>query len=222
VKMNKPSKNLYRIGRPTKRPSQDELTKLGHLTLVLDDVRSILKKSRQHYPTMDDKLKSLKISVVKGKDGKPKVESNWQPYTPESIGDRELGLILEVLTCPTMIDATRKSKTKIERAMLPIYAEKAIQWAKLFADAPGMMIDALPKIKKRIGKLVGNPRQRVIHHYCLMNEMQRFYGPNDFCDRFWTAPANVLRDELKQQFPSVSITTKTIEKARESLRKKRR
>lgn len=98
--------------------------------------------------------------------------------------------------------------------MLPLNTAAAIQWAKLFADAPGMMIDALPKIQKRLNKLIGNPRQKVIHHFCLMNDLQRFYGQNSFCETFWTDPPNVIADKLKIELRESAITAKTIEHAR--------
>jgi hypothetical protein len=78
VKQQKSERNIVKpkMGRPVKRPDQNKLTWLGHVSFALDDVRSILQKSRERWPTMDDRFNSRKITVVKGKDGKPVVQSH--------------------------------------------------------------------------------------------------------------------------------------------------
>lgn len=140
---------------------------------------------------------------------------------PAHWGDNDLGLILEFFGMPGIIDATWKPKTKFEREfLLPANTMKAIQWAKLFAEAPQAMIDALPKISKRLNRFVRSPESKVVWFFCHRRDAQRFTGKNDFCQRFWTDKSDALACELNERFGSKKITSKIVEHARCLIRKK--
>jgi hypothetical protein len=215
-----------KTGRPVSMPIKSKMMKLGHLTLVVDDVRKILNESRRKNPSMDDSFNMMEIQVSKDANGKPVAKSEFNParlgQSDQFYSAQDIGLILEFFSTPGILDVNDVSgldglKKAQREWFLNEKKSAAIHWAKLFADAPAAMIDALPKIRKRINKLVGNPRQKVIYHYCLMNE--RFYGKNDFCNRFGTQPANVIAGELRKELREPSITEKTIEHARAALKK---
>ncbi len=217
-----------KMGRPVSMPSKSKMMKLGYLTSVVDDVRKILNESRRKNPSMDDSFEMIKISVSKDANGKPVVKSEFNStrlgQSDQFYSDKDIGLILEFFGTPRILDVNDVrgldglKKTQRERFLNELKSA-AIHWAKLFADAPAAMIDALPKIGQRINKSVGNPIQKVIHHFCLTNDLQRFYGANEFCNRFWTESANVIAGELKKELREPSITEKTIEHARAALRK---
>jgi hypothetical protein len=181
-----------RQGPPIKQPRTPVLKRLGHLSPILDDVRKILAKCQMPAQT-------LEISLSKGKDGKPKFDSTLQPITPQPISDTDLGLILEVANCPTVLRHT----------------EKAIQWAKLFADNYGMMIDALPKINNRLAVMFRSPQQKIVWHYLLCNDLGRFYRKfnDNFSARLFDETAEELACELSETLGE-TITAKHVEKAR--------
>jgi hypothetical protein len=229
MKKTKEQIALPKMGRPVSMPSKSKMMKLGYLTLVVDDVRKILNESRRKNPSMDDRSKMMEISVSKDANGKPVVKPEFNStrlgQSDQFYSDKDIGLILEFFGSPGILDANDvrglDGLNKSQREwFLNEIKSAAIHWAKLFADAPDAMIDALPKIRQRINKTVGNPRQKVIHRYCLMNDLQRFSGVNEFCKRFWVEPANVIADELKRELREPSITVKTIEHARAVLREK--
>jgi hypothetical protein len=89
----------------------------------------------------------------------------------------------------------------------------------MFSEAPLLMMDALPKINKCLNKFVNRPMRAVVFYFARKHDMQRFYGKDDFCERFWTEKMTVLKDELKIKLQLPSITEKTIEHARAFINK---
>jgi hypothetical protein len=181
-------RSLPHIGRPTKKPSELKLNQLGAFTLAVPEARAILKKTVSKYPPC------------------PTIYSE----------DTRLGLIIEFLQTPGILDATWKPKSKAHEQLQSVNQVKAIQWAKMFAEAPLIMMDALPKIHKCLNKWVNSPLWAVVHYFSHKHDLQRFYGEDDFCERFWTEKATTLAGELKGKL-KLPITGKTIEKARKIL-----
>jgi hypothetical protein len=179
-------------GNQAAKPDESKLNQLGAFTLAVPEARAILRKAVSKYP---------RCHTIYS-------EETW------------LGLIVEFLQTPGILDATWKPKTKAQKEfILPAHKAKAIQWAKMFAEAPLIMMDVLPKIHKCLNKFVNRPMLAVVTYYAQRHDLQKFYGRNDFCERFWTEKSNSLALELKSKLRIDAITRKTIEHARAYIRK---
>jgi hypothetical protein len=95
---------------------------------------------------------------------------------PRTWGEKEVALICKFMLHPYMFDAVSDSerkdrKDRASKIILQYKTDYALQWAKLWADAPKTMIEALPKIESLAdaffsGKVI-SPRKRDIHSYRL-------------------------------------------------------
>jgi len=81
---------------------------------------------------------------------------------------------------------------------------RALHLAKLFAESPDGLIEALPKIRKTILKNFSNPQKKVVLDEAIRSGWMK-HSPN-----FWTKSANELTGK--------DTTPRTIENAREKIR----
>ena len=118
--------------------------------------------------------------------------------------DATLALVLEFFGMPDAFDPTRKTGT-----------ERALKFAKLFADEPAAMIDALPKILKLMQNIEGNSRHQVYGHFVDQRILRRAGISKGFDN---DRPANVLAPELSKKFSNSGITARTIDHVRADIR----
>lgn len=117
--------------------------------------------------------------------------------------------------------------------------DRAFDWTTLFNEARDAMIDALPKIKKRVRFVLNSPRQLVkvwyFHNLTLSANTERIerdlakgfnvdgwigdeLDPHLFFPEFfWNAKAKTVALWFSKN--KIAVTPKTIEKARDELRK---
>ena len=192
---------LKNPGRPTKIPREQELEQLNTFTFVDDDLKGILKEFN----------------------------------APSAWGDAELNLIKRFVLVPSMFDALSELKRpdRCDKATSKlIHQEKtncALQWSKMFADAPHTMIRALPKIMARMEIASGGTRSQkkrtvnvcaaVVQEYAFRCEIGRATKSN-FQKRFWTEKAEVIAFELRQRLEQLPITARVVENARAEIRKR--
>jgi hypothetical protein len=185
-------KQESKIGRPKKELPGGDIPYWTRRDV--EKVRVILERSRAKHPGLFD----------------PKPIFGGEKMR---LSDETLMLVLEFFALPLVIDATEKPKTKAEDKITQIRTTKAIQFSKLFADAPTAMIDAFGKIQKLVEALARNPRNTVHRHIATKRILHLVHGSPDFNDE---RPENEIAGELKRF--NKGITTKTIEHARKDIR----
>jgi hypothetical protein len=154
---------------------------------------------------------------------------------------REVELILHFIINPKTLDASwpgylgkySKRKFELNKEQLRETDRNARLWAKMFSEKPSAMIYALPKIMRQVEKFYQNPLRSVVLYFLQMNTaeytsyrpagleewIRNLKSPAEFCDRFFSVKASVIRDELKVALQIPQITTRTIEDARKEVRR---
>jgi hypothetical protein len=225
------------------KPSEDLLKSLYPSRVFQKYTEKILMESLKKYPPMSDGLRVLSNDSVERMFSKTlkhlpddefrKIQERKTPlpFVEATFSPAEIDLILEFFLSPNSIDATwpkymgklTKKKRSWHEHWFKTNEEKAIRWAKMFADKPSAMIYALPKIKHRVEKSSWSQTAAVLLYYAQMNSFKepeneqsgwKFAG--EFCNRFWKAPAKVLAEELSREL-KIKITADNIDDAREKI-----
>lgn len=180
-KSNKPT-----MGRPKKQPSH--LEKFTPVLVLYDDVKKILIKynvPRAGWTYMD-------VMVLIEWILTPAAFSALKTEVPKPF---EIKYVFPPISFAVGTEWTLEH----------IRIVKALHLAKLFAESPEGLVEALPKIYKKIALYFTNPMKAAV-----MNEAIRSGWLNSSPD-FWTKPAKELA--------SKNTTARTIENAREKIRK---
>ena len=193
--MKRKRRFIPRSGRPKKQPSAEALARLTARRLVHDDVVKILIKCNipQSWTFHDVQL------LI-----------NWciSPFVfkaVEVVYDKSDPWKMEY-KMPTV---SFKAGQAITREHLKIY--RALHLARLFSDAPSQLIDALPKIRKRLNWYCDHPKGRMMLDEAFRREFGPYIPGAKVPEDFWTKKAKELAGH--------GATVRTVEDARAKLRK---
>lgn len=221
----KAQKALPRMGRPVKVPETMETGMVRPLHFFVDEVVKILWKCGAHTGT-DNKVKGRWSSserwVELDAQGRPwkwaELDRNGNPRKagcaliktkpvripvdpPLRWGRGEALIILKYLFFAPMMLAALPSDPA-DALIAPLL------FARLFAQAPNVMIKALPKIQQLLAKKMQRPAFVLAYNYAI-----------DHHESFWSIPAKELQGDYGRIF-GISSSIKDIEHARELVRKK--
>jgi hypothetical protein len=182
-----------KIGKPSKVPTDEQLARLDMVNLVIGEAKIILKECK----------------------------------APASWGDGEIKLILRCAFCPSELNSVLRfpnDELKAHRT------SNALAWGRMFAQAPDAMVDALPKIRTLVKKSQGIPASQkkrtvnvcdaVVEHYVLSNTFGHYQRQNlGDSKRFWIGETKAVALEYSK-YLDLPVTQRTIEDAREKLRKR--
>jgi hypothetical protein len=193
--MKKKRRFIPRSGRPKTKPSAEALARLTANRLVHDDVMKIL----------------IKCNV------------------PQSWTFHDVQLLIQWFISPNIFKAIEvvydKSDPWKKEYKMPLVSFKAgaavtrehmkIYWAlhlaRLFSEAPDQLIDALPKIRKRLNWYCEHPKGRMM----LDEAFRREFG--SCCPAL--KPSNDLWEKKAKELTTPGATVRTVEDARAKLRK---
>jgi hypothetical protein len=140
---------------------------------------------------------------------------------PSTWGKSEVYLLVDWFLFPGSVNALQMDKNncdfgltlKAGKVKVPLKVLDALRFAKMFAEAPEMMIEALPKIQRRLASFFNSPKGQLMFDAAIECDVSRM-GKRTPKPRLWRSKA----DAYPKPF-GIPITAKTVEKARESLRR---
>ena len=202
-------------GRPTIRPTAMQLARMGSFSGMITDIKRILFQWRKQNPEIRDKIDMMfspNRRVTRDEKGNSWIDFKKQDFTPKPVSDEELATIFAVFQCPSLLSSKCAEIRKESN-------ELALKWSRLWAEHPRMMIEALPKIDKRLCKMHRSPQQAVVSHFLLKNDFSRLgFSADNFCDRFFSEDASIMSAELAARL-RLPISVKIVEHARREIRK---